>query len=110
MNHYTPEEIRQAVIADEKHLFEAWSTGRPEGWKCDTATHDMVCCAVWLSEHLHVLVLEGIISHDDRKIQEQTFHRWSRSLVDLFELTAEVINNTIDGKIDRDRKPHHRWG
>ena len=110
MPHFTPEDIREAVIADEPRLFKAWSEGRPENWKCDTPTHDMVCLAGWLSERLAEMVALGLITNDDRILQQQLFHRWSRSLQDLFELTAEIINDTIDGRIVRDRTPHRRWG
>ena len=108
--HFTEQDIIEAVAEDEVRLFQSWSQGRPEGWKCDTATHDLVCLAVWLSERLSEMVVLKLITDDDRKIQQQFFHRWSRSRVDLFQLTAEIINDTIDDRIVRDRIPHKRWG
>jgi hypothetical protein len=108
--HFTLEDIKEAVDADEERLFKDWSTGRPEGWKCDQQTKDAVCLYKWLSERLSEMVVLGIISDDDRKIKEQKFNRWARSRTDLHQLTSEIINEAINGEIERDRIPHHRWG
>lgn len=108
--HFTPEDIKEAVAADEQRLFQDWSAGRPEGWSCDQQTKDTICLGKWLSERLQEMVDLGVITDDDRKIQQHKFNRWCRSRTDLYELIAEIINETIDGKVDRDRIPHHRWG
>jgi hypothetical protein len=101
-----PEEIQAIVTADEERLFAPWLVGRPEGYRADTATKTMVCLGYWLREELTKLGL----SDDDRRIQESAFHRWSRSREDLFVLAAEIINDAIEGKIDRNRRPLRRWG
>ena len=70
-----------------------------------------------MSEELSRLIVQGFAGADnvpiddaDRKIQQQMFNRWCRSRTDLFELAAEIMNDVIDGKIARERIPHHRWG
>ena len=45
-----------------------------------------------------------------RKTQEHQFNRYSRSTESLFGLAADIMNDTVAGRIDRDRTPHHRWG
>ena len=45
-----------------------------------------------------------------RKVQEDQFNRMSRTLDDVFELAARIMNDTLEDKIDRNRRPHRRWG
>lgn len=114
---YTAQSIQDYVTEHEEELFAFWLVGRPEGWKCDEQTKNTICLNHWLAKELSRLVAlefvgaDGItLTDDDRKIQLNTFNRWSRSRTDLFELVAEIMNDVLDGKILRDRIPHHRWG
>ena len=103
---YTEDAVRTVVVAAEERLFAPWREGRPETWRPSTQTKDMVCVGFWLREELTRLGF----SDDDRKIQEAKFHRWSRSRLDVFLLAAELLNEALEGEIERDRKPHRRWG
>lgn len=102
---YSAENVRAAVMADEERLFAAWSANRPEGWSVDPRTKATVCIGHWMREELAKLV-----GDEDRRIQLNAFNRHSRSDDDLYELAAQILNDAAEGKIDRDRKPHRRWG
>lgn len=102
---YSAESVRRAVLADEKRLFASWSANRQEGWRPDPRTKELICIGNWLSEELQKLV-----NDDDRRIQQHHFNRWSRSEDDLYELAAQILRDAVEGKIDRDRPPHRRWG
>lgn len=106
MKVYTSHDINEDVARNEERLFAPWMVGRPDGYKADSRTKATVCLSYWLREELTKLGL----SEDDRKIQENAFHRWSRSRDDVFELAAEIMNDAASGNILRDRVPHHRWG
>jgi hypothetical protein len=50
------------------------------------------------------------LSDSDRKAQEAQFNRRSRSEMDVFAIAADILNETVEDKIDRNRIPTRRWG
>ena len=106
MFHYSSSIIRQEVEKDRFRLFASYASGRSATWTCDQRTKDTVCLNVWLREELTRL---GLDDHG-RRTQEGEFYRLARNEYDLFELAARIMNDAQTGNIDRDRKPHRRWG
>ena len=103
---YSSQGIRDAVDRDRERLFADWRVGRPEGWTTDGRTSDLVCLAKWLRLEMEAMGLDDA----GRRVQEAQFNRRSRSEDDLFQVAADVINDAAEGRIDRDRRPHRRWG
>ncbi len=103
---YSDDTVRTAVADQEERLFASWSSGRPQGWKCDDRTRNIVCVGLWLREELFRVAL----SDSDRKAQEAQFNRRSRSEMDVFAIAADILNETVEDKIDRNRIPTRRWG
>lgn len=103
---YTAKGIKAMVESERGRLFASYAEGRPPNWVCDQQTKDIVCLSVWLREELTRLGIDEL----GRKIQEGEFNRYSRSDPDLFVLAAEVMNNALANRIDRNRRPHRRWG
>lgn len=103
---YTRESVFLEIESDRESLFAHWSRGRPSNWSCDPRTRDLICTAEWLKRKLRSLVPDEIGRH----VLESQFHRFSRSEDDLFSLAARIVNDAADDKIDRDRRPHRRWG
>lgn len=64
-----------------------------------------VAAGYFLEEELHRLGVDDA----DRKTQCWKFNRMSRTY-DIFETAAECLNDVLDGVVERDRKPHMRWG
>lgn len=103
---YTTEGVKAAIERDRDRLFAPYAVGRPENWACDTRTKDLICLSVWLDEELR-----SINANDaDRKTQCNLFNRWSRSDENMFELVAFIMNETLAGRVEQNRKPHRRWG
>lgn len=103
---YTAESIRKEIDANREKLFASYAVGRGPNWVVDQQTKDIICLSVWIREELMHLGIDEL----GRKIQEGEFNRYSRSDPDLFVLAAEVMNNAVNGNIDRNRKTHRRWG
>ena len=103
---YSPEMVREALEPHRERLFASYSANRPPGWSTDLRTKDMVCLGHWLTEELQRLE----VSEVDRRTQQAFFNRWCRSDEDLFDLAARTLNAVLDGEVEQDRKPHHRWG
>ena len=104
--YYTAEVIKEDVEAKRVELFASYSIGRPENWTVDLRTKDLICLANWLSIELKLIG----VSNEDRRTQQSLFNREGRSDLDLFECTAKIMNNALDGKIEQNRKTHRRWG
>jgi hypothetical protein len=103
---YTSDSVRQAVEEKREELFAPYAIGRPVNWVCDSRTKDTVCIANWLA-----LELTSIgVSDEDRRTQQWKFNRESRSDNDLFQCAADIMNEALDGKVEKNRIPHHRWG
>lgn len=103
---YDSATVRAQVEGDIDRLFAPWALGRPENWKPDPTTKLVIALGYWLDAELRSLDIDD----EGRKIQLLHFNRWSRSVDDLFGLAAETMNDAVAGRIDRDRKPHRRWG
>jgi hypothetical protein len=102
---YTPERVKAAVEADIDRLFAPWLIGRPENYRPDPGTKALVALGYWLDEELRRLGCDDL----DRKTQCWKYNRHSRTY-DIWETAAECCNDVLDGKVERDRKPHRRWG
>ena len=103
---YTAEFIRKEVDKNKSRLFASYSENRPPGWNTDIRTQDMICLEKWLSEEL-----SRIVSNEtDRRTQLHFYNRWCRSDEDLFDLGARCLNAVLDGQVQQNRVPHHRWG
>jgi len=103
---YTAQTIRAAVDADREALFAPYIVGRSERWSCDTRTKDLVCIGNWLCAELTKIGL----SEEDRRTQEWRYNRESRSDQDLFECAAQIMNDSINKSIEKNRVGHRRWG
>jgi hypothetical protein len=103
---YTAETIKNAVQAEAIRLFASYSANRPENWACDQRTRDLVMLGNWMDEEHRKHDLDDL----GRITQNGRFNREARSTDDLWTLAATIMNDTIAGKIDRDRKAHRRWG
>lgn len=103
---YTAESVRASVDAKREELFAPYAVGRPPNWKADVQTHNMVCIGNWLTAELTAIGA----SDDDRRTQQWKFNRESRSTYDLWQCAADIMNEALDGKVEKNRKPHRRWG
>lgn len=103
---YTAENIKEIIELNRERLFAPYAVGRPDNWVCDSRTKDLVCLGNWLAEELTAIGLSDV----DRRTQQWLYNRESRSDLDLFETTARIMNDSLDGKIEQNRIPHHRWG
>jgi hypothetical protein len=103
---YTSTSIMKNVKEDEQNLFASYSSGRPENWSCDSRTRDLICIGNWIDSELKRLDIDDL----GRRAQTSQFNRRSRSEDDLWELAAQIMNDSIAGNIDRFRKPLRRWG
>jgi len=103
---YTADIIKASIEAEEERLFASWRVGRPDGWTPDPRTKAVVCLGYWMREELQRL---GFDDHD-RKTQEWAFNRRVRSDHEPYALAAELMNDALAGRIDRNRRPHRRWG
>ncbi len=103
---YTAAEIQRKVDQDRERLFAPYSANRQPGWSCDLRTKDLVALGNWLTEELMRLGCND----DDRRTQQAFYHRWSRSDDDLWDLGARTLNAVLDGEVQQNRVPHHRWG
>lgn len=107
---YTAQSVREALEPHRTRLFSSYATGRPVGWNCDQRTKDLWCLGMWLGEEMSKLVESNKLDDLGRRVQLATFNRRSRSDHDLFELSAQLMNDTVDGNFDPHRKTHRRWG
>lgn len=87
-------------------MFAPYAVGRAENWACDIRTKDLVCIGNWLAAELVSLGISDV----DRRTQEWRYNRESRSDPDLFEVAAQIMNDTVDGKVEQGRRYHRRWG
>jgi hypothetical protein len=105
-NRYTAELIKEDIESRRVELFASYAVGRADTWVCDSRTKDLICIANWL-----LLELTKIgISEVDRRTQQWKFNRESRADLDLFVCAADIMNEALDGKVQQNRIPHHRWG
>lgn len=102
---HTSESVKSAVIQDIDRLFAPWLVGRSERYVADSATKITVSIGYWLDEELRKIS----VTDEDRRTQCWKFNRLSRTY-DVWEIAAECINQAIDGQVERNRKPHRRWG
>lgn len=103
---YTAESVKEAVEAKREELFAPYAIGRPDNWTCDLRTKDLVCIGNWLPTELTAIG----INDTDRRTQQWKYNRESRSDLDLWQCAADIMNESLDGKIEQNRVPHHRWG
>lgn len=106
MARYDADKIREKVTSDCERLFASHSSNRPEGWVCDQRTKDVVCLGYWLNEELTMVGIDDVA----RIVQLGTFNRYSRSDHDIWLLAAQIMNDVVEGNVDRSRKTHRRWG
>ena len=103
---YTAEAIKEDIEARRVELFASYAIGRSPNWTVDFRTKDLICISNWL---LLELTKVGV-SEVDRRTQQWKFNRESRADSDLFQCAADIMNEALDGKVEQNRKPHHRWG
>ncbi len=103
---YTAQSVKDVVSREAERLFAPWAVNRHEGWTPGQRTQDVIGIGTWMDEELRRLNIDD----EGRKIQLWYFNRWSRSVDDLFECAAEAMNDAVEGRIDRQRRPHRRWG
>ncbi len=103
---YTAAQIQAEVLSRAVELFAPYAEDRPPNWSVDSRTRDTICIMAWLRKELASLELGDL----PRITQEWEFNRVSRSDFDLFESAAKVMNDTLAGRYDVNRKPHRRWG
>jgi hypothetical protein len=103
---YTAESIKKIVEQQRESLFAPYASGRPDNWSCDLRTKDLVCIGNWLALELTAIGL----SEEDRRTQEWKYNRESRSDLNLFECAAQIMNEALDGKVEKNRLYHRRWG
>ena len=103
---YTPNEVRAEVAKDFDRLFAPYTINRPPTWTPDQATKDLVSVGRWLDEELQRLGCNDA----DRKTQTWFYNRWTRSNSDYFAVACEALNTVLDGQVEQNRVPHHRWG
>lgn len=106
MNRYTAASIQAHVDSNREALFAPYIIGRGENWSCDLRTKDLVCVGNWLAAELTAIGLSDV----DRRTQEHRYNRESRADEDLFELAAQIMNDSLDGKVEQGRVYHRRWG
>lgn len=106
LSKYTSEGVHASVDADRTRLFATYTSGRPANWSCDLRTKDLVCIAAWLDEELTRIGIDDL----GRRTQTSQFNRRARSEEDLWAVAAEIMNDARVDNIDRNRKPHRRWG
>jgi hypothetical protein len=103
---YTADSIQESVYARQEELFEPYARGRPDHWKCDTTTRDLVCIGNWITSELIALGCNDA----DRRTQQMKYHREMRSSYNLWQTAAEVMNEVLDGTVEQNRIPHRKWG
>ena len=103
---YTAEVIQEDVETKRVELFASYSAGRGPNWSVDLRTKDLICIANWLLLELTKIGIPEV----DRRTQQWKFNRESRADLDLFQCAADIMNEALDGKVEQNRKPHHRWG
>jgi len=103
---YTADGIRKAVEEKQEELFAPYAVGRPTNWIVDFRTKELVCIGNWLSAELTATCA----TEDDRRTQQWKYNRLSRSDDDLYQCAADIMNEVLDGKVEQNRIPHHRWG
>jgi len=103
---YTAAAIAAQVEQHQTRLFSSYSIGRPANWSCDTRTRNLVCIGNWLQEEMLRLGLDDL----GRRTMLGEYNRCSRSEDDLFSLAARIMEDIVNDRIDRNRRPHRRWG
>jgi hypothetical protein len=103
---YTALYVEEEVTLNLDRLFEPWTVGRPAGWSTDTRTKALVAAGYWLREELVKLG----VPDEDRKTQEGYYYRRSRSEEDIYMIVTELLNEALAGTVEKNRKPHRRWG
>jgi hypothetical protein len=94
---YTSETVQTSLALKVDEYFAKLSIGQPPTWKCDQRTKDIFCLYQWLIDELTAIKC----ADEDRRHMLWYFNRKSRAEDDLFSLTAKVMNDTLDGKIDQ---------
>ena len=103
---YTAESVQKAVEEKREELFAPYAIGRPTNWTVDTRTKDLVCIGNWLTAEMTAIGT----SDEDRRTQQWKFNRLSRSDDNLWQCAADIMNEVLDGTVEKNRIPHHRWG
>ena len=103
---YTVTEIRIAVEINRERLFAPMAVNRPENWACDPRTRDFVCIGNWIDEEMRALGLDDL----GRITQNGQFNRRARSEEDMLAIAVTIMNDVLIDRIDRNRRPHRRWG
>lgn len=103
---YSPDMVRENVQRNIERLFAGYSAGRPANWSCDVRTKEVITTANWLGEELQRIGLDDA----GAKVQNAQFNRRVRSEEDLWSIASQILNDALDGNVDRNRRPHRRWG
>ena len=103
---YSPDQVRENVQRNFERLFAGHSAGRPPNWSCDIRTKEVITTANWLGEELQRIGLDPA----GAKVQNAQFNRRVRSEEDLWSIASQILNDALDGNVDRNRRPHRRWG
>lgn len=103
---YTLESIKLEISLNKEKLFSIYIQDKPNNWSCCERTKEFICIGEWLKQELIELQLDDVARYQ----QEGIFHRESRSQDDLYSLVYQIITDTLNGNIDRNRKPLRRWG
>ena len=103
---YDKESVKTDVEQKRERLLSSFVANRPKNWSCDSRTKDLVSIGAWLREEMLHLSLDEL----GRKTQEGEFNRISRSVEDLYDLAANIMNDVLSDNINRNRRPHRRWG
>lgn len=101
---YVAKKIRADVEADVERLFAPWAVGRPEGWTPGPETKLLIALGYWMNEEL-----AKFYDDDSRRAQIAAYNRFSRTY-DIWETAASLMNDALDGNVEKNRRGHRRWG
>lgn len=97
---YTKERIEENLAPKYQTYFAKLAVGQPANWKCDKRGADLFVLAQWLMDELILLKAEDL----DKRDVQSVFNRKSRAEEDLYALMAKILNDYLDGKIERFRR------
>lgn len=103
---YDKESVKTDIEQKRERLLSSFVANRPQNWSCDSRTKELISISTWLREEMLLLSLDEL----GRKTQEGEFNRISRSVEDLYDLAANIMNDVLSDNINRNRRPHRRWG
>lgn len=106
---YTSDTIRKCLEFKKQKYLDKLYAERSPTWNCDQRTKDLFCLSQWLMEEIdyyfNINSIFAAPSNEDRSDTLDFFNRKSRAEEDLFELAALAMNNLLQNKIERFRRP-----